>query len=64
MNGRMITGFALVAWPAEYGVSGVSTFIVNQKGIVYQNDLGAGTDQAARAMTQFNPDSTWTKAEE
>jgi hypothetical protein len=63
VDGRMIAGFALVAWPAEYGVTGVSTFVVNQLGVVYQKDLGSDTAQIARAMDQFNPDSTWTKAE-
>jgi len=63
VNGRMIAGFALVAWPAEHGASGVSTFIVNQLGIVYQKDLGEETDQIARAMSQFNPDSTWAAVE-
>jgi len=64
VNGRMISGFALVAWPAEYKASGVSTFIVNQQGIIYQKDLGSETDKIAREMNQFNPDSTWTKAEQ
>ena len=64
VDGRMIAGFALVAWPAEYGVTGVSTFMVNQLGIVYQKDLGPDTGQAARAMDRFSPDSTWTKAED
>ncbi len=63
IDGRMLTGFALVAWPAEHGVTGNATFIVNQRGVVYQKDLGAETDQAARAMTHFDPDSTWQKAE-
>jgi hypothetical protein len=63
VDGRMLTGFALVAWPAEYGVTGVSTFIVNQLGDVYQKNLGADTAQAARAMELFNPDSTWKKVE-
>lgn len=63
VNGRMLAGFALVAWPAEYGVTGVSTFLVNQQGIVYQKDLGPDTERLARAMTEFNPDSTWTKTE-
>ena len=60
----MVLGLAMVAWPAEYGVSGVNTLIVNQLGIVYQKDLGADTAQIASAMSQFNPDSTWTKVEE
>ncbi|MCX6628444.1 MAG: DUF2950 domain-containing protein [Candidatus Solibacter sp.] len=63
VNGRMIAGFALVAWPAEYGVTGNATFLVNQQGIVYQKDLGADSAQIARTMTQFNPDSTWKKSE-
>jgi Protein of unknown function (DUF2950) len=59
VKGKMIGGFALVAWPAEYGVSGVKTFIVNHRGIVYEKDLGATTSLLARQMTQFNPDKTW-----
>ena len=59
VHGLMIGGFALVAWPAEYGVSGIKTFIVNQDGIVYEKDLGQNTGALAKAMTQFNPDKTW-----
>ena len=58
-HGLMIGGFALVAWPAEYGVSGIMTFIVNQDGVVYEKDLGPQTGALARAMTKFNPDKTW-----
>ena len=57
----MIGGFALVAFPAQYGVSGIMTFVVNQDGVVYQKDLGRNTAAIARAMKQFNPDSTWKK---
>jgi len=60
-HGRMMGGFALVAYPAEWGVSGVMTFIVNQDGVVYQKDLGPNSASIARAMKAFNPDSTWTK---
>ena len=60
-HGRLMGGFALVAYPATYGVSGVMTFIVNQDGIVYQKDLGLHTADIARAMKEFNPDSTWQK---
>jgi DUF2950 family protein len=60
-HGRMIGGFALVAYPAQYGVSGVMTFIVNQDGVVYQKDLGPNSAALARAMKQFNPDGTWKK---
>ncbi|MGB9456948.1 MAG: DUF2950 domain-containing protein [Bryobacteraceae bacterium] len=59
VNGKMIGGFALVAWPAEYGVSGVRTFIINHDGVVYEKDLGAGTAVQARQMTRFNPDKSW-----
>ena len=55
----MIGGFALVAWPAEYGNSGVMTFIVNQQGRVYQKDLGPKTGKRAPAMKRYDPDSTW-----
>jgi hypothetical protein len=60
INGNMIGGFALVAWPAEYGESGIMTFIVNQQGRVYQKDLGVKTGQVATAMKEYNPDKTWT----
>jgi hypothetical protein len=63
VRGHMIAGFALVAFPAQYGVSGVMTFIVNHDGVVYQKDLGPGTRAAALAMRKFNPDGTWAKAE-
>jgi hypothetical protein len=59
VNGEMIGGFAVVAWPAEYGVSGVQTLIFNHRGIVYEKDLGPLTAKLARRMTRFNPDKTW-----
>jgi hypothetical protein len=59
VNGKMIGGFAMVAWPAEYGASGILTFIINQDGLVYQKDLGEGTALRARQMTQFNPAKSW-----
>jgi Protein of unknown function (DUF2950) len=62
-RGHMIAGFALVAFPAQYDVSGVMTFIVNHVGVVYQKDLGPNTRATALAMRTFNPDATWTKAE-
>jgi len=64
VKGKMIGGFALVAWPAEYGVSGVKTFIVNHHGIVYAKDLGATTAATARQMVRFNPDKTWKRVAE
>jgi hypothetical protein len=63
INGHMVAGFALVAWPAEYGVSGVMTFIVNQNGTVYQKDLGLKTGELAKVMTLYNPDRTWRRAQ-
>ena len=59
MRGRMIGGFALVAYPAEYGNSGVMTFLVNHQGTVYQKDLGPNTARIAAGMTTFDPDTTW-----
>jgi hypothetical protein len=59
INGHMIGGFALVAWPAVYGDSGIMTFIVNQRGRVYQKDLGPKTGKLAPAMTAYDPDSSW-----
>jgi hypothetical protein len=61
VRGKMIGGFALVAYPANWGNSGVMTFIVNHDGVVYQKDLGPNTAALARIMTRFDPDSTWTR---
>jgi len=62
-KGHMIGGFALVAFPARYGVSGVMTFLVNHDGVVFQKDLGPNTRALALKMKVFNPDGTWTKAD-
>ena len=62
IGNRMRSGFALVAWPLRYGETGVTTFIVNHQGVVYEKDLGPGTDAAARAMKRFDPDGSWRKA--
>ena len=59
INGNMIAGFALVAWPAEYGETGIMTFIVNQQGRVYQKDLGPTTSKIAKKMKAYDPDRTW-----
>jgi hypothetical protein len=64
VNGKMAEGFAFVAYPAEYRSSGVMTFIVNEDGAVYQKDLGKKTDVHAQAMKEYNPNSSWQKAEE
>jgi Protein of unknown function (DUF2950) len=61
VRGQMIGGFAMVAYPAQYGSSGIMTFIVNHDGVVYQKDLGPNTTALAQSMTKFNPDETWKK---
>jgi hypothetical protein len=63
VNGRMIGGFALVAWPARYGDSGVMTFMVNHDDVVYQKNLGPQTAKLAPAISRFDPDSSWQKVE-
>ena len=62
LKGRMIGGFAAIAYPARYGNSGVMTFIVNHDGVVYQRDLGPDTAAKARAITRFDPGPGWTEA--
>jgi hypothetical protein len=62
-DGKMVLGFALVAYPAKYGASGIKSFIVNQEGVIYEKDLGEETALAAAAMTRFDPDPTWRKHE-
>ena len=64
VKGKMIGGFAMVAYPAKYASSGVMTFVVNHDGVVYQKDLGQNTEKTAQAMKLFNPDGTWRKVEE
>jgi hypothetical protein len=63
VKGRMIGGFGMVAYPANYGVSGVMTFVVNHDGIVYEKNLGKDTAKIAQAIKLFNPDKTWRKVE-
>jgi len=62
-DGVLTEGFALVAWPAEYGVSGIMTFVVNQDGDVFQRDLGTDTEARVAAMSAFDPDRGWKKVE-
>ena len=64
VKGKMIGGFALVAYPAQFGASGVMTFIVSHDGVVYEKDLGKETDKIAQAMMKFDPDKTWKKVEQ
>jgi hypothetical protein len=63
VKNKMIGGFAVVAYPAAYGSSGVMTFMVNHEGVVYQKDLGKDTAKTAKAMNSFDPDQTWKKVE-
>ncbi|HEX4125007.1 MAG TPA: DUF2950 domain-containing protein [Tepidisphaeraceae bacterium] len=64
INGHMLAGFALVAFPDKYGSSGIMTFVINQRGKVYQKDLGPNTTDLARHVTDYNPDSTWALEQE
>ncbi|MDZ7596862.1 MAG: DUF2950 domain-containing protein [Desulfobacterales bacterium] len=61
IKGRLMSGFALAAWPVAYGDSGVMTFVVNHKGQIYEKNLGPQTDSTARGMQVFDPDSSWRK---
>jgi hypothetical protein len=61
VRGKMIGGFALLAYPAEYGNSGVMTFLVNHQGTIYEKDLGPRTAVIAARVTAFNPDGTWRR---
>ena len=63
INGHMIAGYAMVAWPAAYGDSGVETFICGENGVVYQKDLGPNTAALGASMAEFNPDATWKAVE-
>jgi len=63
VNGSMIGGFALIAYPSEYGNSGVMTFLVNHDGVIYQKDLGPDTEKIASAIETFDPDKSWIKCD-
>jgi hypothetical protein len=63
INGNMIAGFAMVAWPADYRASGVMTFVISHQGKLFQKDLGPDTARLAEAMTEYNPDKTWELVE-
>ena len=64
INGRMVAGFALVAYPIEWGSSGVMTFLVNSNGKVYEKNLGEKTADVAKSMTEYSPDDTWSLAKD
>lgn len=62
-NGAMTRGFAMVAWPADYGNSGIMSFLVGSDGIIYETDLGEGTAASASGITEYDPDGRWSKVE-
>ena len=64
VNGKMTGGFAFAAYPEKYGDTGVTTFIINQNGVVYEKNLGKDTAETAKAMTEFNPDKNWNRVPE
>jgi hypothetical protein len=64
MNGSLAQGFAFLAYPAQYRNSGVMTFVVNQDGVIYQKELGPDTESIASAMTEYNPDDSWDRADQ
>jgi hypothetical protein len=63
INGKMISGFALIAYPADYGASGIMTFMVNHEEVVYQRDLGEQTEKIVQKINLFDPDETWSKVD-
>lgn len=63
VNGKQSGGFALLAYPAKYGASGIMTFVVNQDGVIYQKDLGDDTETAVAGIVSFNPDQSWSQIE-
>jgi Protein of unknown function (DUF2950) len=64
INGNMIAGFALVGWPADYGTTGIMTFLVSHRGRLLEKDLGPDTEQVVAAMQAYDPDASWTEAKE
>jgi hypothetical protein len=63
VDGKLSRGFALIAWPARYDVTGVMTFVVNDLGIVHEKDLGADTETAARSISAYDPDASWASVQ-
>jgi Protein of unknown function (DUF2950) len=64
VDGKMVKGFAFLAYPAEYRASGVMTFMINQDGVIVQKDLGSDTNKLASEMTEYNPDKTWQEVDD
>jgi hypothetical protein len=63
VNGKMVLGYAVLARPAEYGNSGIMTFMMGDDGVVYQKDLGPDTEKVASQIVEYNPDDSWAKAQ-
>jgi hypothetical protein len=63
VNGKMIGGFAVIAWPAKYGASGYKTFMINQDQVIYETDLGPNTAAEVREIHTFDPDDDWKKVD-
>ena len=61
VNGRMIGGFAVIAYPAKYRISGITTFMVSFHGVVFEKDLGPETKKLVTQISQFNPDRSWAR---
>jgi hypothetical protein len=64
INGNMIAGHALIAWPAIYGETGIKTFVVSHHGTIYEKDLGPATDKMVKEIRSFNPDQTWDSVDD
>jgi hypothetical protein len=64
VNGRMIGGFAVIAAPARYGVTGIKTFMVNHDAVIHEADLGPETDRLYTAMRVYDPDHRWARVGE
>jgi hypothetical protein len=60
VNGKMTGGFAIVAYPEKYGDTGITTLLINQNGVMYEKNLGKDTIELAKAMSEFDPDKTWS----
>lgn len=64
INGNMIAGYALIAWPVRYGETGIKTFVVSHHGTIYEKDLGSDTGKLAEQVTRFNPDKSWDEVDD
>jgi Protein of unknown function (DUF2950) len=64
VDGKMTKGFAMIAWPSVYGTSGIMTFIIDKDGKVFQKNLGDGTSEARKTITEYNPDKSWEEVKD